>query len=159
MRGTISRTPARSALVGALVGGGVVVAAVAAIVMARDGDNSAKLALQPAAQVSSLQQGCGQWLAQDAAGSETPGWCAGLSEWMTHHMGATGMSPQMMWGSPEQMRASCRQWISTDAAAAGPLDGQDRCDAMVEWMNGHMQTWTGRQTWGDWMMHGPMMGR
>ena len=32
-------------------------------------------------------------------------------------------------------------------------------DAMVEWMNGHMRTWTGRQNWDDWMMHGSMMGR
>jgi hypothetical protein len=151
----MSRRPARTAVIGALVGGGLV----AAVVMARGDDNSTDLGLQPAAQVSSLQQGCGQWLAQDAAESETPGWCAGLTEWMTHHMGATGMGPQMMWGSPEQMRASCRQWIDTDSSAAGTLDGQARCDAMVDWMNGHMRAWTGRQNWDDWMMHGPMMGR
>lgn len=155
----MARSSARTALIAALVGGGVLVGAVAAVVMTHDGDNGTNLALQPAAHVSSLQQGCGQWLAQDAAESETPGWCAGLTEWMTHHMGATGMSPQMMWGSPEQMRASCRQWINDDSTAAGTLDGQDRCDAMVEWMNRHMGTWSGRQNWGDWMMHGPMMGR
>ena len=155
----MSKPPGRTALIGGLAGGAVVVAVVAGGVLARGGDHRANLELQSAAQVTSLQQGCGQWLAQDTGESETPAWCNDLADWMTHHLGATGMGAQMMWGGPDQMRASCRQWISGDPSAAGTLDGQERCDAMVEWMDGHLRTWTGRQNWDDWMMHGPMMGR
>lgn len=159
MQKMMTRRPARTPLIAALAGAGVLAAVTVGVMVARDDGNDTTLAVQPAAQVASLQQGCQQWLAQDPARAQTPTWCTGMTDWMSQHMAAAGSGPQMMWGGPDQMRATCRQWATASPSATGAVNGVDRCEDMVDWMSQHTGTWSGRGDWGDWMMHGPMVSR
>jgi hypothetical protein len=152
------RRPVRIPLISALAGAGVLVAVTAGVLVARDDGNTTTLAAQPAAQVSSLQQGCQRWLTQDSTRGQTTTWCTGLAGWMSEHMATTGMGPQMMWGGPEQVRSTCRQWVTAEPSKTDSVNGADWCDSMVDWMGTHMGNWSGRGDWNDWMMHGPMMG-
>lgn len=162
MQKMMMRRPVRTPLIAAVAGAGVLAAVTVGVLVARDDGNSTTLAVQPAAQVSSIQQGCQQWLSQDSARSRvgTPAWCTGLTDWMTDRMASTGVGPQMMFGGAAQMKATCRQWMTeSPPAGADAGTGTDWCDSMTSWMSEHMGTWSGREDWDDWMMHGPMMGR
>lgn len=153
------RRPTRTPLIGALVGAGVLVAGTVGMFVVRDDGDSTSLTVQSAAQVSSLREGCEQWLTQAPARTRTPSGCPALTAWMSEHMAATGTEPQMMWGGPAQMRTTCRQWVTAEPSGTGAVNGADWCDAMVDWMGAHLGTWSGRGDWDEWMMHGPMMGR
>jgi hypothetical protein len=73
-------------------------------------------------QVGNVQQTCRRWVATEAPGGES-GWCIDMTGWMSDEMGRTGMSPQMMWGDPNRMLASCRQWVS-DRSPADTLEAE-----------------------------------
>ena len=151
----------RGPLVAAIASVGLVVAVVTGALVSRD-DGPQALAAQPAAQVTSIQQGCQQWVSQDSRRepAETPAWCTDLTNWMTEHMTRTGMGPQMMFGDAQQMQSTCRQWMTeTPPAGANAVAGADWCDSMTSWMSQHMGTWTERDNWSDWMKHGSTMGR
>jgi hypothetical protein len=158
MQKTQMTRPSPSVLVAAGAALAVLVAVVVGIVTLRHDGKDTAADLEPAAQVASLQQGCQQWLRQDPV-VQAPGLCSGLTGWMATHMNTSGMGPQMMWGGPDQMRTTCRQWTMADPSAKSTGDAADWCDSMVDWMNAHMDNWSGRGDWDGWMMHGPMMGR
>jgi hypothetical protein len=131
------------------------------VLVARD-DGRPAATLDPAAQVASVQQGCAQWLADDPNRPDTASWCSEMTGWMSDHLAAgTGMGPQMMWGDPDRLRATCQQWMAADQTTDGAAspDGRGWCDGMVDWMLDHMNGWSGHDSWGGWMGHGPMMGR
>lgn len=158
MQQTKVRRSSRTPLIAAGAGAAVLAVLTVGVVIGRHDGSNSTVAIQPAAQVSTLQQGCRQWLAQDPASTQAPSWCTGLTGWMSERMGASGMGPAMMWGGPDQMRATCRQWVSAAPSAASTDDPASACDSMVAWMSGHTGTWTGRSDWNGWMMNGPMMG-
>ena len=85
-----------------------------------------------------------------------------MADWMSDHMAATEIDPQMMWGDPDRMRSTCQRWVTpSPARRRGRRHGpQQWCDAMVDWMRDHMSDWAGHHEWEDWSEHGPgMMGR
>lgn len=160
------RQISRGPMIAAFAGVGLVAALVAGAVVSRD-DGPQTLSAQPAAQVSSIRQGCQQWVSHDSepGTAGTSSWCADLTGWMTDHMTGTGMGPQMMFGGAQQMQTTCRRWMA-ESPPAGVEAGTatDWCDSMTSWMSENMGTWSGRGDWDDWMMHGstvrgPMMGR
>lgn len=109
----------------------------------------------PAAQIASVQRACYQWLAADPDHPDDRAWCSRMTDWMSQHVAGTPMGPQMMWNSPDQLRATCRDWISDRPNGVdGPVD-DDWCDHMVGWMQGHMAGWSGHNDWDGWVMHGP----
>ena len=63
-----------------------------------------------------------------------------------------------MWSNPDQMRATCEQWMSSSPQASGPTQHGGRWrDQMVSWMIKHMGDWN---HWDQgWMMNGSMMRR
>jgi hypothetical protein len=77
---------------------------------------------------------------------------------MSQHMVRYGMDPQMMWGDPYNLGAVCKQW-TTEKPPTGVTSLKNWCSSMVAWMNAHVSSWSSRASWGDWMMHGSMMGR
>jgi hypothetical protein len=116
-------------------------------------------AITPAAAVTSLQNGCSQWLAQSGLNlgstQRETGWCQGMGDWMREHMSATGMAP-LMWGNSDELRATCRSWAAGDAPVSPGAEHSDEwCDSMASWMNQHMRDWSGSDSWDSWM--GPMM--
>ena len=72
-------------------------------------------------------------------------WCTDMFEWMSDQSGGSMMG-SMMWQGPEQMGTSCREWINQNRPETGS-SGQQRCNDMVDWMDGHMSS-----RGGNWMM-------
>jgi hypothetical protein len=60
-----------------------------------------------------------------------------MADWMTQRMGQSGMGPQMMWGDPERMRATCQEWMSTNPPDQTAVDPESWCAGMAEWMSDH----------------------
>lgn len=116
-------------------------------VLAIGRDSTSSDPMQPAALVSSVQDGCLDWSA--GVGTGVPdGWCEELAGWMTTHMVA-GTGPHVMWSDPAQARDTCVR-----AAAESEVDTTTRvarCDAMVTWMSGHMSRWTDDEAWPGWL--------
>lgn len=99
-----------------------------------------------AAQLSRVQASCGDWLEASTNGSPADDqWCTDMFTWMGDQSGGSMMS-SMMWQGPQQMGTACREWVDQDRAGAG-VSGQQRCNDMVEWMDGHMAS-----QGGSWMM-------
>lgn len=130
----------------------VVAAGLAVRVVLADGGDSGDVS---AAQVSSIRQACRGWMGTGPSGAAAH--CDDMAGWMGDHMGANGMTPSMMWGDPERMRATCQQWMD-DHPPADIAEPRAWCDDMVTWMTDHMSDWSGQEHWGGWMEHGPMMG-
>lgn len=151
-----TRRPSKRSIIAAVAGTAILAAVVIGVVVGGDGDGQA-LEVIPAAQVSSIEHGCQEWSAQPGNGTDDAAACAGLGDWMTAHMNSAGMGPQLMWGSSGRLEDTCRQWAAEDPTGKAAA-GQDWCTSMVRWMSGHMDEWTGRADWDDWMMHG-LMGR
>jgi hypothetical protein len=110
-------------------------------------------------QLAGWRQACQQWnddYSRDGSGPGT-GWCHAMTDWMYDQMRDGTMGPSMMWGDPQRMRDTCRQWARSDADASG-TDAMTWCAQMVTWMTDHMGNWDGWDN-GDWdnWMHGPMM--
>ena len=137
---------AAAAIIGVLIG----------VAIARD-DDGTTAAVSSGAQVASVQQACQQWLDGNSSMMGDPDWCSAMAGWMSQSMMGNGMGPQMMWGDPERMRATCEQWMTTDPPAGATVDPGAWCASMVDWMATHMRGWSGEDTWDGWM-NGPMMG-
>ena len=136
---------------------GVLVLAAAALgfVVARGTDSSTS-ASTSSRQLSSIQQACNQWR-DTYSGSATPpsSWCDDMTAWMGNQATSGRMMGSMMWGTPDEMRAACQQWMSGSSVAGSSQNAAGWCDQMVAWMTGN-GTSTG---WGNGWMHGSMMGR
>ena len=99
-----------------------------------------------AAQLSQVQASCGDWMNSSQSGSHSDDqWCTDMFTWMGDQSGGSMMG-STMWQGPEQMDKACRQWVNQDRAET-EASGQQRCDDMVEWMDGHMPS-----RGGNWMM-------
>lgn len=114
-------------------------------------------------QVAGWRQACQQWSdsydSDDAPGPGS-GWCHDMTDWMYDQMRDGTMSPMMMWGNPQRMGDTCRQWMNTNPDSTSSADASIWCDQMVTWMTDHMGNWSdwNDDDWDGWM-HGPMMGR
>ena len=111
-----------------------------------------------ATQLASLQAGCQQWLDSAPAEPGTAQWCTDMTQRMSTCMDRYGVGPQMMWGSPGSLTASCGRWMSANPQSGAPADAASWCDSMVAWMNAHVGSWGGGGNWSGWTGHGPMMG-
>ncbi len=123
------------------------------VVTSNDDDNDA-VAVSDASRIASVQQGCEDWMGSYSGAHPSTDWCAGMGSWMRDQMGAGNMMGQMMWGDPDRMRSTCGQWMTSSSTPTTSAAGDDWCDAMVTWMQDHMDG-----DWDNWMMHGGMMGR
>jgi hypothetical protein len=120
-------------------------AAVTAVILTRD-DNPANSS--SVAQLSQVQESCGDWMTSSQVDRQSNRqWCTEMFAWMSDQSGGPMMS-SMMWQGPEQLGSACREWVSQDRAERGE-SGRQRCNDMVEWMDGHMST-----RGGDWTMQG-----
>ena len=123
--------------VAVLVAIGAVIAAVVVI-----GDDEPATA----AKLAQVQASCGDWM--DSASSEAGAddrWCADMFAWMDERSGGSMMGSKM-WQGSEEMGKACRDWVSDERGETGAT-GPQQCDAMLEWMDGHMSSQGGR-----WMM-------
>lgn len=109
------------------------------------------------AQLASVQLGCQQWLDVAPARSGTSQLCSDMTEWMFQYMVRYGAGPQMMWGNPGRLGATCEQWM-TENPPAGMTVSTSWCKSMVAWLGSHTRSWSNRATWAEWMMRGSMMG-
>lgn len=80
-------------------------------------------------QLANIEAACGRWMATRAGADRSGSWCSEMAGWMAGRTGSGQMMGTMMWGDPEDLAASCRQWSSGN-------DGW--CDQMVDWMRSHM---------------------
>ena len=110
-----------------------------------------------AAQLTSVQTACQQWLAANPGEPGNGQWCSDMADWMSQSMGHYGVGPQMMWGDADHMLATCEQWMMANPRGSTTTP-QSWCSSMVTWMTNHIASWTGQDSWGGWMMHGSMMG-
>ncbi len=133
----------------ALIGVGIGIA-----VVASDDDDSDNAAVSDASRIASVEQACQDWMGSYSGTRPNTDWCTGMGSWMSDQIGSGNMRGQMMWGNPDQMRSTCRQWMSSNTTSTAPAAGDDWCDSMVTWMGDHMDG-----NWDDWMMNGGMMGR
>jgi hypothetical protein len=144
-------TIALVAVLAALVGG---------LIATRANDNSDGIATsQGTQQLASIQQACAQWRGGYTGGSApSSAWCDEMVGWMTGQVSSGRMMGSMMWGDPDQMLATCQQWMASRPPASGSTPGTaEWCGQMVTWMTQHMGSW---DQWDrGWMMNGPMMGR
>lgn len=92
----------------------------------------------------SVQSGCDDWVA--TADSVPDGWCSGMASWMGNRMRGPMMGTTR-WADPDELRASCRQWVAENPDRSG-RSTVPTCDYMVRWMRGHA---AGK--WGVWAMH------
>ncbi len=121
----------------ALVGVGV---AIVGVVVTGDDEPAS------AAQLSQVQASCSDWMNSSQGSSQSDDqWCMDMFTWMGNQSGGSMMG-SMMWQGPEQMGKACHEWINQDRPETG-ASGQQRCDDLVEWMNGHMSSRDG-----NWMM-------
>lgn len=141
---------------------GLVVVAIAAFAVNRNttGDAGGTQALG-AQRITATRTACEQWLARagPATGSKPgPGWCSGMTGWMSDQMAAGHMEGTMMWNGPQSMGDACHQWTATTPAIAASATAASAptgdCDQMVAWMSQHMGQWSGSRDWdthmGDW---------
>jgi hypothetical protein len=140
--------PAVIALV-ALIGIGV---GIGVAVSTDDDDDGA--AVSDASRISSVQQACEDWMGSSRGPRPSSDWCTRMGGWMNDQVRSGNMQGQMMWGDPDRMRSTCRQWMSSDSTATTSAAAGDWCDDMVTWMQDHMDG-----DWAAWMMHGGMMSR
>ncbi len=150
-------------LVLAIVAAIVLIGGVAgAVVIARRDDTPT----YAAPQVGWMSDSCQQWAASypaDASNRPTGAWCTSMAGWMNTRtaqgqagpmMGQGQMMGPMMWQSPDNMRATCQQWMASNPSAVpSGTDATAWCGQMVTWMTQHMGDWNG------WMTNGPMIGR
>ena len=80
-----------------------------------------------------------------SGGESDDEWCTDVFTWMGDQSGGSMMG-SMMWQGPEQMGKACREWVNQDRPETG-ASGQQQCNDMVEWMDGHMSS-----RGGNWMM-------
>jgi hypothetical protein len=153
MENTIRRGLGRGRGLLALAGALVVGLAVALGLALDQGSNQV-----PSAQLTSVESACQQWLGTDPGLGGNGKWCSEMDNWMWEYMLSSGAGPQMMWGDADQMLVRCEQWMDSDPPSGLITNPHAWCGAMVGWMTAHMRTWSGQDTWGDWMMNGPMMG-
>lgn len=131
--------------------GGMAVVVVAACGGSQDDDAAA----DTAAQAASIQVGCARWLATEPSEAGNVGWCSSMARSMSDDAADRGAGA--VWGDPDALRASCREWMSAEPPGDKPasVDPRGWCDDMVGWMRAHPGSWSGRSDWTDWMMHGP----
>jgi hypothetical protein len=101
--------------------------------------------LRMSSQLTSVENACRDWLDSSAAVGADDAWCEDMVAWMRDH-GRGGMMQSWMWGVPDDVRDACRQWVDDDPDTDSDTQRQ-RCDAMTNWMRGHMTS-----TGGSWMM-------
>jgi hypothetical protein len=111
-----------------------------------------------AAQLTSVQTGCQQWLSADPSQPGSDQWCTQMTNWMEQEIQHNGIGPQMMWGNPTDLQSACDQWMTASSPSGAATNAQGWCSSMVTWMNSNVGTWSGRGSWGGWMRNGPMMG-
>jgi hypothetical protein len=110
-----------------------------------------------ATQLASVQSGCSQWLDANPGEPGTGQWCSEMASWMSHYMDRSGVGPQMMWGSSDQILSTCEQWMTTSPPSGTTTVPKSWCSSMASWMSNHVGSWTGQNSWGGWMSHSPMM--
>ena len=136
----------------------VLVGVIAGVIASRGDDSTDVDASLGAQQLASIQQACAQWY-DGHTGSAAPSsaWCDDMVDWMTDQVRSRQMMGSMMWSDPDQMLATCQQWMSSSTTAGGSTpNGSAWCGQMVTWMTQHMGDW---DRWDrGWMMNGPMMG-
>lgn len=64
---------------------------------------------------------------------------------MMSESGDSTMS-NMIWRNSDRMGEACREWVS-HGRGENEGSGPQQCDAMIEWMDGHMPSQDGQ-----WMM-------
>jgi hypothetical protein len=167
MRATIDRVdesrpaPRRSRLwlavvgvaVAAVVGGGIALGLVLT-----QGTNQT-LSPSQSSELASVQTACQRWLSASPGQPGTGQWCSEMAGWMSQEIEHDGIGPQMMWGDPTSFQSACEQWMTTSPPSGAPTNAQSWCDSMVSWMSANVGNWTGRNSWGNWMRYGPMMGQ
>jgi hypothetical protein len=106
-------------------------------------------------QLDSIRHACAQWRDDSIESSvPAPAWCDDMVVWMTSKVRG-GRMGSVMWGDPDQMLATCQQWMSSSPRTTGSKpDSSAWCDDMVAWMTRQMGEW---DEWDQgWMMNGPM---
>ncbi|CAN5136983.1 hypothetical protein BH09ACT12_BH09ACT12_26080 [soil metagenome] len=128
----------------------VAVAAILAAVVVIGGEGPAA-----AAPLSQVKASCTDWMGSASTGVKPDDqWCNDMFAWMgdsgsgNSMMGDSdnSMMGNMMWQSSDQMGLACREWVSAERGQNGDT-GVATCDAMIEWMDGHMSSQDGH-----WMM-------
>jgi hypothetical protein len=137
----------------------VVLAALVGGMIATRGDDSSGIDTSLGTeQLASIQHACAQWRDGYVGSAPSSAWCDEMVGWMTDRVGSRHMMGSMMWGDPDQMLATCQQWMASSQLVSGSTpDAATWCGQMVTWMTQHMGSW---DQWDrGWMMNGPMMGR
>lgn len=107
-----------------------------------------------AAPLSQVKASCTEWLGSTSAVAKPDDrWCTEMFAWMANRSGDSMMSEpgdsamgNMVWHKPERMGRVCREWVSEERGENGSA-GEQQCDAMIGWMDGHMAS-----QGGQWMM-------
>jgi hypothetical protein len=103
------------------------------------------------AQLAGVNRGCTAWMGDTSRwGPTSDTWCDEMAGWMGRHMSNGSMTASMMWRDRDQMRDTCRSWMTTNPSTE---QRQDWCDAMVQGMGPYFNDWLDKST------YGPMMGR
>ena len=101
---------------------------------------------QASAKLSQVQASCTDWMETLHSGSQSDEtWCTDMFRWMGNQSDGS-MVGSMMWQGPDQIGSACHEWIDQDRPGT-EASRQQRCDDMVEWMNGHLSS-----RGGSWMM-------
>jgi hypothetical protein len=128
------------ALLVLLVGIGIG-AAITGVILTRADDQPGAGSAAPLSQV---QASCRGWMSSAHSGLADDQWCTDMFAWMGDQSGGSMMG-SMMWQGPQQMGASCREWVDQDRGDTGSA-GQQRCHDMIDWMDAHMPN-----RGGNWM--------
>ncbi len=102
-----------------------------------------------ATQLTNVQRACQNWMGTYSGARPSDDWCTNMTTWM-NQQAANGQTGSMMWGNPDRMATTCRQWASGNGSS---MNAQ-WCDDMVTWMRRHVNEHSDNS-----MMNGPMMGR
>lgn len=139
----------------ALLAAAVALVAGAVTVLAATRDDRQPTGVVDTQGIAAVRQACQQWLDNTSTPSSfgTSRWCETMADWMAGQMADGRMMGPMMWGSPQAMRDTCRQWMATIPGAGTPASW---CDDMSTWMGSHWDGWGGPMTG---MMGGMMGGR
>jgi hypothetical protein len=101
--------------------------------------------------LANVDNACKSWLTNSSAETTSEAtWCNEMVAWMNQELGSGRSVGRMMWGSPDQLSATCRSWISSTNSSHPSLVW---CGDMVTWMSQHMNG-----SWNNWMDNGSMMG-
>ena len=102
-------------------------------------------------QLANVDNACKSWASNSSAKPTSEAtWCNEMVGWMNKELGSGRSVGRMMWGTPDQLSATCRSWISSTNSSHPPLVW---CGDMVTWMSQHMNG-----SWNNWMDNGSMMG-